>query len=68
MNMDVYRDAKNRGNPLSNTIKDTGIIMCNPLSELCREGLCYNILDSIAKGISLFPRMVHPYIHIHSIE
>ena len=27
-----------QGNPLSNTIKDTSIIMRNPLSELCREG------------------------------
>ena len=27
-----------QGNPFSNTIKDTSTIMCNPLSELCREG------------------------------
>ena len=46
-----------QGNPLSNTIKDTSTIMRNPLSELCREGYdCASILDSIAKGISLFPR------------
>ena len=44
-----------QGNPLSNTIKDTSTIMRNPLSELCREGYA-SILDSIAKGISLFPR------------
>ena len=46
-----------QGNPLSNTIKDTSTIMHNPLSELCRVTHdCASILDSIAKGISLFPR------------
>ena len=25
-------------NPLSNTIKDTSTILCNPFPELCREG------------------------------
>ena len=47
-----------QGNPLSNTIKDTSTIMRNPLPESFREGLrmiCASILDSIAKGISLFP-------------
>ena len=41
-----------QGNPLSNTIKDTSTIMRNPLSLYEYA----SILDSIAKGISLFPR------------
>ena len=43
-------------NPLSNTIKDTSTIMRNHIG-IERLGLIvlYSILDSIAKGISLFP-------------
>ena len=58
-------------NPLSNTIKDTSTIMRNPLSELCREGLCMIVLVSLIvllRGLlvsTIFP-MVHPYIHVRN--
>ena len=60
-------------NPFSNTIKDTSTIMRNPLSELCREGLRMIVLVSLIvllKGllVSTIFRMVHPYIHVHSME
>ena len=60
-------------NPLSNTIKDTSTIMRNPLPESCREGLRMIVLVSLIvllRGflVSTIFRMVHPYIHIHSIE
>ena len=36
-----------QGNPLSNTIKDTGTIMHNPLLELCREGYAFALVPHI---------------------
>ena len=63
-----------QGNPLSKTIKDTSTIMRNPLPELCREGLRMIMRVSLIVLLREFPcfhdffRMVHPYIHIHSIE
>ena len=47
-----------QGNPLSNTIKDTSTSMRNPLPKYVGRVThdCASILDSIAKGISLFPR------------
>ena len=60
-------------NPLSNTIKDTSTIMHNLLPELYREGLHMIVLVSLIvllRGflVSMIFRMVHLYIHIHSIE
>ena len=46
------RHSWKQGNPLSNTIKDTSTIMQGGLRMI----VLYSILDSIAKGISLFPR------------
>ena len=46
-----------QGNPLSNTIKDTRscVTLClNYVGRVTHD--CASILDSIAKGISLFPR------------
>ena len=63
--------AKNRGNKeiplaiLSRILAQSCVTLC--LNYVGRD--CASILDSIAKGISLFPRffrMVHPYIHIAS--
>ena len=54
--------AKNYGNPLSNTIKDTSTIMRNPLPELCREGLRMIVLVSLIVWdflVSIFFRIVH---------
>ena len=63
LNMDIrmYRDAPcekswKQGNPLSNTSKDTSTIMRNPPYIVQTKHDCASILDSIAKGISLFPR------------
>ena len=46
--------------------------MRNPLPELCREGLrmivVVAILDSISKGISLFPAWCIPSLHRHSFN
>ena len=42
-------------NPLSNTLKDTSVTLClNYVGRVTHD--CASILDSIAKGISLFPR------------
>ena len=62
-----------QGNPLSNTIKDTSTIMRNPLPESCREGLHVIVLVSLIvllRGVlvSTMFCMVHPYIHIHSMN
>ena len=44
-----------QGNPLSNTIKDASTTPClNYVGRVTHD--CASILDSIAKGISLFPR------------
>ena len=66
--MDVGKIVETR-NPLSNTIKDTSTIMCNPLPELCREGLRMIVLVSLIvllRGflVSTIFHMVHPYIRI----
>ena len=48
-----------QGNPLRNTIKDTSTIMRNPSLHNFRQRVthdCASVLDSIATGISLFPR------------
>ena len=62
-----------QGNPLSNTIKDTSTIMCNPSLHSSDKGLRMIVLVSLIVLLRGFPcfhdfRMVHPYIHIHSIE
>ena len=62
-------------NPLINTIKDTRIIMRNPLPELCRNGLRMIVLVSLIVLLRGFPcshdfshSASHPYIPIHSLE
>ena len=62
-----------QGYPLSNTIKDTSTIMRNPLPELCREGLRMIVLVSLIVLLRGYPCfhdfcIVHPYIHIHSMN
>ena len=65
--------AKKWWKPLSNIIKDSSTIMRNPLPEYVGRG-CASILDTIAKGISLFPRFfawcipsLHPYSMIFAL-
>ena len=68
--------AKNRGNKeiplaiLSRILAQSCVTLClNYVGRVTHD--CASILDSIAKGIYLVStifRMVHPYIHIHSIE
>ena len=64
-------------NHLSNTSKDTRIIMRNPLPELCtcRDGLRMIVLVSLIVLLRGFPcshdfshSASHPYIPIHSLE
>ena len=51
-----------QGNPLSNTIKDISTIMRNPLSKLCREGLCMIVLVSLIVLLRGFP-CFHDFSH-----
>ena len=60
-------------NHLSNTIKETSTIMRNPSLHNSGKGLRMIVLVSLIvllRGflVSTIFRMVHPYIHIHSIE
>ena len=72
MNMDVgMHHAKNRGNKeiplaiLSRILAQSCVTLClNYVGRVTHD--CASILDSIAKGISLFPRFshgasLHPY-------
>ena len=73
---DGMHNAKNRGNNLSNTIKDTSTIMRNRLPNyICREGLHMIVLVSLIVLLREFPCIhnfshgaSHPYIPIHSME
>ena len=68
MNVDVgMHHAKNRGNPLSNTIKDTSTIMRNPLPESCREGLRMIVLVSLIVLLRGFP-CFHDFLHGASLH
>ena len=57
---------------LSNTIKDTSTIMCNPSLHNSDKGVthdCASILDSIAKGTSCFYYFSHgASLHHHSFS
>ena len=51
----MHQQTKNRGNQGSNTIKDTTVTLClDMLGGVMHD--CASVLDSIAKGISLFLR------------
>ena len=56
-----------QGNPLSNTIKDISTIMRNPLSKLCREGLCMIVLVSLIVLLRGFP-CFHDFSHGASLH
>ena len=56
-----------QGNPLSNTIKDTSTILRNPLSDLCREGLCMIVLVSLIVLRRGFP-CFHDFSHGASLH
>ena len=55
---------------LSNTIKDTSTIMCNPTLHILRVTHdCASILDSIAKGTSCSHYFLHgASLHPHSFS
>ena len=56
-----------QGYPLSNTIKDTSTIMCNPLPELCREGLRMIVLVSLIVLLRGYP-CFHDFSHGASLH
>ena len=75
MNVDVgmhHKKSWKQGNPLSNTIKDTSTIMRNPSLHDSGKGLHMIVLVSLIvllRGfVSTIFCMVHPYIHIHSMN
>ena len=62
-----------QGNPLGNTIKDTSTIMRNPSLHNSGKGLRMIVLVSLIillRGflVATIFHMVHPYIHIHSMN
>ena len=61
----TMRKIVETGNPLSNTIKDTSTIMCNPFA-LCREGLRMIVLVSLIvllRGLPCFHDFSHGASH-----
>ena len=69
----TMRKSWKQGNPLGNTIKDTGTIMHNPLPELCREVLRMIVLVSLIVLLREFPcfhdfAWCIPSLHPHSFN